>query len=404
MMHVFKHSQHQSLSINFLIAVFFISFVMFSTTHVNAQGAGKSEAQKIEALASLQGGIRIAEETMSDGITRQAKSFFAEPDRSIVIYTRQSFGEDGQPVMRDIYDRVLGIRFSEAAVWNPNHTLGIGFRGRPQAERLTLGPLKQLNMLESRGDRVMFDVIYQVSGEPAIVVMRGIIYADDPQWLYASLHLIDDRDVPLEIDSVGFSSMGSHGARHRGDGWSHVAGLKTDSPAPDLGAPMDLEEYALTVSYHRDAQGQAMRSGSVLLLLPDEVESLTQSRYSKGSVAAKIGPASHLNFAMSALPESADSSLQKVRDQAKARQYKLSQIHWQPQVISVIENMGLRGVKPGSEIATSLREIRQLDRRTRKQPLVTKESIELSNALDELRETADNHWQTQINDVLEVNE
>ena len=244
--------------------------------------------------------------------------------------------EVGLAVIQDVdpaqNDRLIGaanLRYNGHARWGwssvaPDVALGAA----TPAQKVTQGPLRELNVLESQGERVMADFVWSLLvGEEVrgSFVLRCVFYADEPSWVYVCAFVAGDPN--LWISGLRLHSWGGFVRLDPGaEQWT--AGLTTHGVAPARG-PLPLDEYWFFAAHQAHTEAWLLTRGSAGVFLPDQLEQLEY----QGGGSLRLVPVAGSRavcWTMRDFNEPTEPWLAVARADAPRRQQRLAEMVWRP--------------------------------------------------------------------------
>ena len=224
------------------------------------------------------------------------------------------------------------VKFHSLARWGWNaygnlHNAEVVLTGDPPAKAM-LGALRELNVLESQGDRVMADFVWPLLVEEhprGLLVMRCVFRAEEPSWLYARTFVAGDPR--LTIRSLSLSSFGGSTSLAPG-AQQGVFGLSEGGPAPARG-PLALDQYWFFAAHQLNAAAAIGSRGSAGIFLPSQLQEL--SYLGGGSLRLTPTPgAREVSWAISDFHESPEAWIAAARAASAERQKRLAEMAWRP--------------------------------------------------------------------------
>jgi len=264
--------------------------------------------------------------------------FYSFPARVLALAYEQTVdpAQDDAPVYKGYGDRFM--RFLSLARWGwsfetffyPEITL-TGPDGR--SSRLTPGVLRELNLLEAEGRRVMADFVWPLrsgSAEIGYLVLRSVIHAEEPTWLYARTFVAGDPGLALGNLTLG-SFGGMAGTPPPGqEQW--LANLDGDAPAPARG-PLPLDPNWFLAAHKLGWSAFADARGSASIVLPEQLQALNYR--GGGSITLVPLPGTRaLSFALSDFLGDASEQIARLRQEAPQRQSRLRALDWRPDLLA----------------------------------------------------------------------
>lgn len=257
-----------------------------------------------------------------DQITALLDAF---PPRQLGLSVIQSV----DPAQGDKLNGQSVMKFSSLARWGWNdygnfHSPAVTLNGQP----VTLGALRALNVLESQGDRIMGDFLWDLLAGDQVcgrLVLRCVIRDGEPTWLYARTFVVGPPG--LALTSVTLSSFGGFVSLAPGaEQW--VAGATAHGPAPAPG-PLSLEEYWFFATHQVRGGEDISRRGSSGVFLPEELKTLEFSGRGTLRLVLPQGARS-VGYAVSDLRGDPDAWIAAARADGAARRQRLAEMPWRP--------------------------------------------------------------------------
>ncbi|MCF7855647.1 MAG: hypothetical protein K9N51_12675, partial [Candidatus Pacebacteria bacterium] len=194
------------------------------------------------------------------------------------------------------------------------------------------GLLESLNVLQSRGKRVMGDFVWPLvhDGERlGYLVLRVVIFEDEPNWLYG--HTFVCGDPRLRLRKLDLSSWGGRAGAVPPGAKQWLAGITSHGPAPRRNSQLPLQEYWVLAA-HKRGWGSYDRRGSTAVFLQEDIDTLRKGAHN-GCVSMELGPdARGVRYAISDFRgrQTPGTQIDTLRRQAPARKKRLVELDWQP--------------------------------------------------------------------------
>lgn len=279
------------------------------------------------------------------GLEHLTATFYSFPARVLAVAYEQTVdpAHGDAPVDQGYGDRFM--RFIGVGRWGwsfetffvPEVTAKDG------SEPVRVGVLRALNTLECEGNRIMADFVWPLlkgGQETGSLVLRCVVHADEPAWLYGRVFLVGGPELVLKQLQLG-SFGGSAGAAPPG-ARQWLAGTTKDEVEPSPGA-LPLEEYWMLSAHKVGYDAYLERRGSAGIFLPEGLSALNYRGNGSVSLVPRSDPGRVLCFALSDFAEDAPTWIARLRKEAPARRQRLATLDWQPNASVEVPRIEARG-------------------------------------------------------------
>ncbi len=271
------------------------------------------------------------------GLALVSAVFYSYPSRQLAVLSEEMVDPGNANALSDKSRPRLRFLSSARWGWSPDHFFSPTFVLREpetqKEQKVSQGALEAFYLAESEGDRVMADFVWPllVDGRKhGSLVLRCVIWADEPLCLYARAML--NGDAELEFQQLYLASWAGGTGLPGNQIW--ISGATRTSPAPPKGTALPLDEYWFYAIYgDKLINGER---GAVGVFAP---ETLTEIKYPGGwaGAVALMPNKQHAKAMVFALEDMGgkpgqhmDDLVAKSRSAAAARRQRLTTMNWRP--------------------------------------------------------------------------
>lgn len=316
----------------------------YSVTHYRDPKAPKKVPSKKEKWPF----ISEKDDANLAGLDSVSALFYSYPARQLAIWSEEVVDPAKDNVLSGKSPTKLRFWSSARWGWSPenffNPTIVWSNSESLKEQKVVEGALTGLYVMEAGGKRVMADFVWPLlvkDKEVGSLVLRCVLFADEPKCLYARAFLIGDPHLAFQ-NILLCSWCGYVGNVPGSEIW--IGGATKDVPAPARHSQLPLDEY--WVYFVRKKNLPVFKNhGSTGVFVPETLNELKYHGAWGGSVT--LWPAKGHERAMvfaledfgGSTGDDAETLIMKLRKGAASRRQRLAKMDWRPDLTEQIGNI-----------------------------------------------------------------